>query len=130
MKVEYVSVVKLRRSTSHFVCCSFFVAPAGDVVLAVLGEDRILYTSLDTPLGKDYASRVLREEAWNVEKIKMWKIGSSACYTVPQGFARVLGLSKGDQVLVIGYDGVLEVIPLRVVLERVGGFREAILRGL
>jgi len=37
------------------------VAPAGDGIFAILGSDRILYTPIDSNIGKEYAVRVVKK---------------------------------------------------------------------
>jgi len=104
-----------------------FIAPTGTKVFAVLGEDRVLYTPIDSELGKEYAVRVVKGSAWNIEIVKVGRHGASARYTIPKRFAQYLGLSRGDYVLAIGSESTLEVIPIRIVLEKIGKFREPVL---
>jgi len=111
-----------------YVAPGHFIAPAGTKVFAVLGEDRILYTPLDSELGKDYAVRVVKGSAWNIEVVKVGRRSSKgARYTVPKRFAQYLSLNRGDYVLAAGTESTLEVVPLRVVLEKIGRFREPVL---
>ncbi len=116
-------VLSYHNGSLHIVC-SYFVAPAGEEVFAVLGEDRILYIPMDSDLGKEYALRIVKKTGWNVRKIKVGKIQRSAVYTIPKSFAKTLNIKKGDQVLVIGRDNKLEIIPVRIIIEKIGPFRE------
>ena len=124
----YASVVKVVPAHgSLFFRCSYFVAPAGDEVFAVLGADRVLYTPIDSSVGKEYAVRVVRKSAWSVSTVRVGKHGGLARYTIPRQFAEQLGVSRGDPLLVLGLDEGLHAIPLRYVAEKVGKFREPVL---
>jgi len=110
-----------------YIVLGLFIAPAGTRVFAVLGEDRVLYTPLDSELGKHYAVRVVKGSAWDIKLVRVGRNSPrEARYTVPVQFARRLSLSKGDYVLATGTETALEVVPLRVVLERIGRFREPV----
>jgi len=126
---SYASVVRLHTTgTTLYVALAHFIAPAGTRVFAVLGEDRVLYASLDSELGKHYAVRVVKGSAWNIELVRVGRLGArEARYTVPKRFARRLGLERGDYVLAVGTESTLEVVPLRAVLEKIGRFREPVL---
>jgi len=124
----YANVVKVMSTYSTlFFICSYFVAPVGDKVFAVLGADRILYTPIDSSVGKEYAVRVVRKSAWNVSTVKVGKYRELARYTIPRQFAKQLGVSRGDLLLVMGLDEGLHAIPLRYVVEKIGKFREPVL---
>ena len=90
-------------------------------------EDRILYVTLDSNVGKEYAARIVRGVAWNVKKLKLHRSGRAACYTIPRSFAGALGIEGGTRVLALGADGTLQIIPIERVVERLGPFREALL---
>ena len=121
----YIKVLKvISNNPSLFIICKHFIAPVGEKVFAVLGEDRILYIPIDSDLGKEYAVRVVKGTGWNVRKIKVGKMKSSATYCIPQSFAKQLGITKGDYLLAIGVDEKLELIHLKYVLEKIGRFRE------
>lgn len=123
--IEYASVVKLQSSgRAHYVYCKYFIVPLGDIVLSVLGEDRVLYVSLDTTLGKEYASRVARGVSWNIKKVRVYGRGKVARYVVPKSFVTSLKLKTGDYLLLLGSEGKLEAIPIRYVIEKIGDFRE------
>jgi len=107
--------------------CSYFVAPVGEVVFSILGSDRILYTPIDSSIGKEYAVRVVKGTAWNVARVKVGKHMRYARYTIPKQFARQLGISKGDYLLVLGLEEGIHAIPIKNVLEKIGKFREPIL---
>jgi len=107
--------------------CSYFVAPAGDVIFAILGSDRILYTPIDGNIGKEYAARVVKGTAWNVAKVRVGKCKRYARYTIPKRFAKQLGISGEDYLLVLGLGEELHAIPVRYLLEKVGKFREPLL---
>ena len=124
MYLEYVRVLKVQRKASLLITCSYAIAPLGDRVLAVLGRDRILYTSLDTELGREYAARIVRGTAWNVKKLKLYRTGQSATYTIPKSFAEALDIEKGARVLAIGSDGTLQLIPVNRLVESIGPFKE------
>ena len=109
--------------------CSYFVAPAGDVIFAILGSDRILYTPIDSNIGKEYAVRVVKRTAWNVAKVKVVKHGRYARYTIPKQFAKQLEISRGDSLLILGLDEGIHAIPVKYLLEKVGKFREPVLQG-
>ena len=110
--------------TSHYILCKYLVAPVGEEIFAVLGEDRILYVPIDSDAGKEYAVRVVKRTAWNVKKVKVGRAGRSAAYFIPKPFAKALGIGRGDRVLALGYDGSLEVVPIEVVVGKIGKFRE------
>jgi len=124
----YANIVKVMSTQNTlFFICSYFVGPVGDRVFAVLGTDRVLYTPIDSSVGKEYAVRVVRKSAWNVSMVKVRKYGGLARYTIPRQFAKQLGVSRGDRLLVLGIDDGLYAIPLRYVVEKIGGFREPML---
>jgi hypothetical protein len=109
--------------------CSYDVAPAGDHIFSVLGEDRILYVAIDSELGKEYAVRVIKGMAWNVKTIKVRRSSKSLAYGIPFRFVRQLGLKKGDLVLVFAEKkSSMELIPLSSVRGKVGDFKEPLLR--
>jgi len=81
--------------TSFYITCSHFIAPTGEEIFAVLGEDRILYTLIDSDIGKNYAVRVVKGAGWNVKKIRVGRVGSTAVYTMPKSFAKHLNIGKG-----------------------------------
>ncbi|MFA4641536.1 hypothetical protein [Pyrococcus kukulkanii] len=120
----YVKVLTVTGSKTLAITCKHVIAPIGEKVFAVLGSDRILYTPIDGDIGKEYAVRVVKGTAWNVTKVKPHKIKDSIAYTIPKNFAQTLGIHKGEKVLVIGKENVLEVIPVNTVIEKVGKFRE------
>jgi len=94
----------------------------------VLGEDRVLYASLDSELGREYAVRVVKGSAWGIELVRVGRLGArEARYTVPKRFAQYLSLKRGDYVLAVGTETTLEVVPLRAMLEKIGRFRELVL---
>jgi len=125
----YVSILRVFETSTHvlYIISNHFIAPAGTEVFAVLGEDRILYTPIDSELGKEYAVHVVKGSAWNVETVKVGRHGALARYAIPKRFAQCLGLSRGDYVLADGTESTLEVIPIKVVLEKIRGFREPII---
>ncbi|RLG82977.1 MAG: hypothetical protein DRO40_06135 [Thermoprotei archaeon] len=125
----YAKVLKVVgvQGTSHYIVCKHFVAPAGEEIFAVLGEDRVLYVPIDSNVGKEYAVRIVKKTAWNIKKIKVGKVKTSAVYFIPKPFAKTLNIKKGDLVLVLGHDSSLEVIPIKVVVEKLGKFREPLL---
>jgi len=125
----YASIVRVHTTgTTLYVALAHFIAPAGTRVFAVLGEDRVLYASLDSELGREYAVRVVKRTGWNIELVRVGRLGTKeARYTVPRQFAQYLSLKRGDYVLAVGTESTLEVVPLRVVLERIGRFREPLL---
>ena len=117
-----------RSGASLYVSCNYAVAPVGEVIFSVLGTDRILYVAIDDDLGKEYAARVVKGSGWNVKKVKVSKKNNaSICYFIPKGFAHALGLEKGSKVLVVGYNCKLEVIPISIVLKRLGCFKDPLL---
>jgi len=125
----YVSVVRAHTTgTALYVALAHFIAPVGTKVFAVLGEDRVLYVSPDSGLGREYAVRVVKRAGWNIELVRVGRLGHrEARYTVPKRFAQYLGLGRGDYVLAAGTESTLEVVPLRAVLEKLGRFREPLL---
>jgi len=125
----YASVVRIHTTgTALYVALAHFIAPAGARVFAVLGEDRVLYTSPESELGREYAVRVVKGSAWNIELVRVGRLGArEARYTIPKRFAQYLGLGRGDYVLAAGTESTLEVVPLRLVLEKLGRFREPVL---
>jgi len=124
----YASILRVRNMNNVLcIVSNYFIAPAGTKVFAVLGEDRILYTPIDSELGKEYAVRIVKGSAWNVEIVKVGRYGTFARYTILKRFAQRLGLSRGDYVLAIGNEPTLEIIPIRVALEKIGRFREPVL---
>jgi hypothetical protein len=124
--LKYVSLLKIfTTGKSLYITCTYAIAPAGEEILAVLGEDRILYTAIDTEIGKEYAARIVKGVAPNVEKIKVTMIRKIIGYNIPMRFAKALNIEKGDYVLAVSErDGVLEVIPLHIAMEKIGRFRE------
>jgi hypothetical protein len=124
-----VLTIQSSKNNSLHIACSYDVAPAGDHVFSVLGEDRILYVAIDSELGKEYAVRVIKGMAWNVEIIKVGRSGTSLRYGIPYRFVRQLGLKKGDLVLVFAEKkSSMELIPLSIVRGKVGDFKEPLLR--
>ena len=123
----YIKVLKVMGKVSYYITSRHFIVPAGEEVFAVLGVDRILYVPIDSNIGREYAVRVVKKTAWNVKKVKVWKTNVSAVYSIPKAFAKSLGIKKGDLVLVVGRDNTLEIIPVRVLLEKIGKFREPML---
>ncbi len=120
----YARVLKVMDSkTSFFIICHHFIAPVSDDVFAILGEDRTLYTPIDSDIGKNYAVWIVKKIAWNVSKVKVRRIGTSAVYTIPKSFAKHFNLKKGDLMLAVGNDNTLELIPLSVVITKIGKFR-------
>lgn len=109
---------------SLHVVCNYFIAPVGEHVFAVLGEDRVLYVPLDSELGKEFALRIVRKTGWNIKRVKVGKSKRSAVYGIPKNFAQRLDLRKGDYVLVIGNENKLEIIPMKTVVEKIGTFKE------
>jgi len=124
--LKYVSLLKIYTTgKSLYITCSYAIAPAGEEILAVLGEDRILYTAIDTEIGKEYAVRIVKGVAPNVEKIKVTMFRKMIGYNIPMRFAKALNIEKGDYVLAVSeMNGVLEVIPLHIAMEKIGRFRE------
>ncbi len=121
----YAKVVKASSTSgSLFFQCNCFVAPAGDDIFAILGSDRILYTSIDSEIGKEYAVRVVKKTAWNVIKVKVGRIKGSARYSIPKQFAKQLGISKGDYLLLLELEEGLHVIPVKHAIEKIGKFKE------
>jgi len=120
-KVHKVSLLGYK--TLYFTC-NYFIAPIGDEVFAVLGSDRILYTPIDSEIGKEYAVRIVKKTAWNITKVKVGRIGSNARYTIPKQFAKQLRISRGDYILVLGLEENLHVIPMRHIVEEIGKFKE------
>ena len=126
-----VKIVKVMSSAgSLFFKCRYFVAPVGDEIFAILGSDRILYTPIDSTIGKEYAVRIVKKTAWNVTKVKVGRVLNSARYTIPRQFAVQLGIARGDYVLVLGLEDGLHVIPIKYVVEKIGRFREPTLTGV
>ncbi len=124
----YVSMHRVRSSrTSLYITFKYFIAPYGERVFAILGEDRILYVPVDSNLGKEYAVRVVKGTGWNIRKIKVGRVQRSAIYTIPKSFAKTLGIEKGDQVLIVGKDNRVEVMPIKIMLGKIGPFREPIM---
>ncbi|GEM_PF-2319296 len=124
----YYSVVLIQkrpRCDSYFIQTSHIISRIGDFVLAILGKDRILFTNLDSELGKQKAVQILRGRGWNVKKVKVVKQrDGSVRYTIPKPFFNALGLKRGYPVLLTGREGQLEVIPIKVVLNMLGTFKE------
>jgi len=114
-------------SASLTFTCNYFVAPAGDVVFAILGSDRVLYVPIDSDVGKEYAVRVVKGTAWNIAKVKVGRLKEYAKYTIPKQFAKQLGISRGDYLLVLGLEEGIHAIPVKYLLEKVGKFRESVL---
>ena len=123
----YAKVLTVTGSKTLTIVCKHVIAPIGEKVFAILGSDRILYTPIDSDVGKEYAVRVVKGTAWNVTKVKPHKVKNSIAYTIPKNLAQTLGIHKGEKVLVIGKESTLEVIPVNIVVERVKEFREPIL---
>jgi len=124
----YVKIHKVVSvSASLTFTCNYFIAPAGDVVFAILGSDRVLYVPIDSNIGKEYAVRVVEGTAWNVAKVRVGKHKRYARYTIPRRFARSLSIFKGDYLLVLGLDEGIHAIPVKYLLEKVGKFREPVL---
>jgi len=121
----YAKVLKVSGSkTELYVTTKHFIAPAGEEVFAILGEDRILYAPIESDIGKNYAVRVVKGAGWNVKKIKVQRVVASAAYNIPKSFAKYLNIGKGGLVLAVGGDATLEIIPLPIVIARIGRFRE------
>lgn len=124
----YARIVRVHGSNlSLYIRCKFFVAPVGEKVFAILGEDRILYTAIDNDIGKEYAVRVVKGSGWNIVKVRVGKAGKIAQYTIPKSFAKQLNINDGDLVIVLGKDDALEVIPLVLATEKIGKFKELLL---
>lgn len=126
MYVKSHKVQTQKTSRSYYITCGHFIAPASEEVFAILGEDRVLYVPIDSDVGKEYAVRVVKKTGWNVAKVRVGRAHRSAIYTIPKSFAKYLNLEKGDYILAIGNSGSLEVIPLRIVIDKVGRFKEAV----
>jgi len=131
-EIDYLNVVSIVGKTKESgleIRCKHLIAPVGEIVFAILGTDRIMYTPIDSEIGKEYAVRVVKQKAWNVKKVKVGKCKScnSVRYGIPKSFARTLNLKKGQKVLVIGKNNTLEIIPMNVVIEKIGTFKEIIL---
>ncbi len=60
---------------------------------------------------------------WNIRRVKVGRM-RSARYTILKSFARVLGIENCDQVPVVGRSERLEAVPMDLVLEKIGSFRE------
>jgi len=124
----YAKIVKvLATSDTLIFLCNYFVAPVGDMVLAILGSDGILYTPIDSRVGKEYAVRVVKKTAWNVAKVKVGKHIKYAKYSIPKQFAEQLGISRGDYLLILGFDEGIYAIPVKYLVEKIGKFREPVL---
>jgi len=124
----YAKIIKVRSTSSTLIfVCRYFVAPAGDRIFAILGSDRILYTPIDSNIGKEYAVRVVKKIAWNVAKVKVGKQMTYAKYSIPKQFAKQLGISRGDYLLILGLDEGIHAIPVKYLIEKIGKFREPIL---
>jgi len=134
MNVKFIEVKKVqtygnRSSSSLYFFCNHFIAPIHEKIFAILGSDRILYTPIDSEIGKEYAVKLVKKIAWNVKKIKIGKFKSKAKYSIPKPFAKYLGISKGDIVVLLGFEDSLYMIPLRFLIERIEKeFREPMLR--
>lgn len=121
----YARVLKVMSSgTTFYISCRHFIAPVGEEVFAILGEDRILYAPIDSDIGKDYAVRIIKKTGWNVKKVKIGKVGNSAMYSIPKSFAKHLNINRGDLVLALGNDSTLEIIPLPLAIAKIGKFKE------
>jgi len=121
----YVKILELAEQGKQLcVLCNYFVAPIGEEVFAILGVDRILYIPIDSDLGKEYALRIVKKTGWNVKKVKVRKMQKGAVYSVPKSFGMYLNLKKGDYVLAVGKDDLLEIIPIKIVIEKIGSFKE------
>ena len=123
----YVKVLTVTGSKTLTIVCKYVIVPIGEKIFAVLGSDRVLYTPIDSNVGKEYAVRIVKGTAWNVTKVKPYKVKNSIAYTIPKNFAQTLGIHKGEKMLVIGRESTLEIIPVNTIIERVGKFREPIL---
>ncbi len=123
----YIRTHKIFGARTLKIYCSYTVAPIGEKIFAVLGEDRILYTPIDSDFGKNCAVRLIKGTGWNIKKIRPYKNKSGVIYTIPKSFAQTLSLRKEDYVLVIGKEDVLEVIPVNIIVSRIGKFKEPIL---
>ena len=121
----YAKVLKVMNSgTTFYITCKHFVAPAGEEVFAILGQDRILYVPIDSDIGKEYAVRIIKKIGWNVKKIRIGRTGKIASYSIPKSFAKHLDIKKKDLVLALGKNGALEIIPLQHAIPKLGKFRE------
>jgi len=129
--MEYLNVHSITGKTKESgleIKCRHSIAPVGEKVFAILGIDRIMYTPIDSEIGKEYAVKVVKQNAWNVKKVKIGKYkGNSIRYGIPKSFARALNLKKGQKVLVIGKEDTLEIIPINIAIEKIGTFKEAFL---
>jgi len=123
----YAKIVKVISTGTLFFVCSHFVAPAGDRIFAILGSDSILYTPIDSSIGKEYAVRVVKKTAWNVAKIKVGKCKRCARYSIPKQFAKQLGISGGDYLLILELDEGIRAMPVKYLIEKIGKFREPVL---
>jgi len=124
--VKVLTVIAVGKQ-SLAITCRHAISPIGEKIFAVLGVDRILYVSIDSTLGKDFAVRVVKGKAWNIVKVKPHKFGLSILYTIPKSFAKTLNISKGDKVIAIGRDETLEVIPVKIAIKKIGPFKEPLL---
>ena len=121
MFAKVLKVMSLK--TTLYVSCKHFVAPVGEKIFAILGEDRILYTPIDSDIGKDYAVRIIKKTGWNVKKVKIRKTGKNAAYSIPKSFAKYLNINRGDLVLALGNNNTLEIIPLSLAITKLGKFK-------
>ena len=131
--MEYVNIHNVggkKEQSGLLISCKYPIAPIGEKVFAVLGSDRIMYIPIDSELGKEYAVKVVKQNAWNVKTVKIGiyhRKRKSIRYGIPRSFARALNIKKGQKVLVIGRGDTLEVIPTNIALEKIGTFKEAFL---
>jgi len=130
INVEYINVHSVTGKTNEGglgITCRHSIAPVGEKIFAILGVDRILYTPIDSNIGKEYAVKVVKQSAWNVKKVKLGKVGGYIRYGIPKSFASALNIKKGQKVLVIGKEDTLEIMPMNIAIEKIGTFKEAFL---
>ena len=125
MHIE-VDRVKANRGSLYFTC-THAIAPVGEDVFAVQGVDRLLYTSIDSDVGKEFAVRVIKKKAWNVRRVKVRRINKKVAYTIPKKFVDVLGIKKGDLILILVNDNYFETVPLKHIINKIGKFQEPLL---
>ncbi len=121
----YARTLKVQQNKgSLYITCNYFVAPIGEEIFSVLGEDRVLYIPIDSEIGKEYAVRVVKKRGWNVRKLRVGRTGKSAVYFIPKSFTKSLGIAAGEYVLALGRHNTLEIIPLKITIQKLGKFRE------
>ncbi len=127
IEVSKVCAIKTRSSATYYIRCNHAIAPVGDDVFAILGKDRLLYVSIDSEMGKDIAVRVIKGTAWNVTKVKVRKYGKRVAYGIPKKFAENLGIKQGEYMLILIDEDKIEIIPLKLLIDKIGKFEEPIL---